>query len=314
MMSVYKATILALAIMLIVGTTAYATPLSADDQIPIEQFATYDDTYTGTISHRNWERVLDIMFVGDSDANVLTLEYGRISRQARQVLKQYLSSLQKVPISQYSRKVQLAFWLNFYNAASFSLVIEAGDQLAIQINSPSRNPHRKPSIRMKSLLTKDSGPWHEASFAVEGTNISLTDIEHRIVQAHWNDPNVLYGLSCPVRGCPALMPRPFTAEKLTAQLAAAGQQFVASKRNVTIKRGQLKPSSIYTWHTNILADSNAILEHLRQIGDDQLKRDLAGVSRVKGESFSWTLNGDLPPGGLKPSIGMMNRGFGAQYY
>ena len=222
--------------------------------------------------------------------------------------------MQEIEISRFSRKEQLAYWLNLYNAASFSLVIEALDNLATKANSPSHNPHRTPSVRLKSLLTKDDGPWHAPLYSVEGTTISLADIEHRIVQAHWKDPRVLYGLACSAKGCPALMAQPFTSEQLDAQLAAAGQIFIAESSNVSVKRGQLKPSSVYVWHTNLLPDSQSILVHLRGIANDQLKATLAGVNKIKGESFNWKLNGQVPKEGLSTTQGMFHRGAGATNY
>jgi hypothetical protein len=297
-----------------IGQAALATPLTSRDQQPLSQFANFDDTNTETISHGNWGRVLGIMFEKKEDTNELVLDYGRLSRQGRQVLKTYLASMQDIEISRFSRKEQLAYWLNLYNAASFSLVIEALDSLAIQASSPSHNPHRKPTVRLKSLLTKDDGPWHALLYSVEGTRVSLADVEHRIVQAHWKDPRILYGLACSAKGCPALLAQPFTSAQLDAQLAAAGQMFIGDSSNVSVKRGQLKPSSIYVWHTNLLPDSQSILVHLRGMATDQLEASLAGVTKVKGESFSWKINGQVPKEGLSTTQGMFHRGAGATNY
>jgi hypothetical protein len=297
-----------------VTATANAVPLSGQDTVPLEQFAAFDENSTETISHKSWARVLGILFEENQKTGRLVLNYSRISRQARTILKGYLTKLQAVEISKYSRKEQLAYWLNFYNASSFGLVIEEAERLAMKMSGPGTNPSRQPTLRLKSLMQKDDGPWREARFNVEGTALSLTDIEHRIVMAHWADPRVLYGIACSAKGCPNLTPRPFTAEQLTPHLAAAGQNFIKRKDTVSVKGGQLKPSSIYVWHTNLLPDTASILAHLRRIGPPELEAELAGVTAIKGESFSWKLNGTMDPNSTANPVGLMNRGSGQSFY
>jgi len=81
-----------------------------------------------------------------------------------------------------------------------------------------------------------------------------------------------------------------------------------------VKRMRLKPSALYTWHHNLFPAEASVLSHLRQIGNDRLRRQLAGVSTVKGEQFSWKLNGKEPPEDFTQPTGIFSRGSGAINY
>ncbi len=291
-----------------------AMPLSGQDTVPIKVFTVFDESNTETISHKSWARVLGIMFEENEETDRWILDYGRLSRQANTILQGYLRGLQSIEISKYSRREQLAYWLNFYNAASFMVVMEEASKLSQKLSGPGAHPSRTPKLRLKSLMQKDDGAWRTARFNVEGVAISLTDIEHRIILTQWQNPRVLYGIACSAKGCPALMPQPFTSDQLEAQLAASGQDYINRKDTVAIKSNKLKPSAIYLWHTNILPDTTAILAHLRTIGTNQLKANLSGVSQIKGESFSWKLNGKMPVDGTVEPVGLMNRGSGQTFY
>jgi hypothetical protein len=291
-----------------------ASPLLTADRNPLAHFAANDPNSTQAISHRGWDRVLGIMFVQDDASGEALLDYGRLSPTARGVLKRYLTYLQTIQISNYSRDEQLAYWLNFYNAASFSQVYASLEKGSKRMSSPGRNPHRKTGVKVKSLMLKSDGPWQGRQYKVEGRRLSLTDIEHRIVHGLWNDPSVMYGLSCPAKGCPALMPRAFKANSVRAQLAASAQQFISDENNVVVRRKRLRPSALYIWHHNLFPDKESVLAHLRQIGNDRLRRQLTGVVDVKGEQFSWKLNGKKPPEDFNQPVGIFSRGSGAVNY
>jgi hypothetical protein len=295
------------------STATWSLPAAKGNTAPLEQFAAHKTDSVKRISHRNWQRVLGVMFVKDSEGKA-KLDYGRVSGQARSVLRRYIKSLQETEISEYTREEQLAYWLNFYNAASVNFVFLELDALARKGSSASRNPHRNPTLRLESALNSSKGYWYTKRFVVEGTRLSLADIEHRIIAAHWRDPLMLYGLSCPAKGCPMLMPQAYQAETIGSQLTAAAQTFVNRGDTLGVRGSKLKVSSVYAWHSDMFESDDQMLSHIRQYGDDFLGTRLRKVTQVKGETFSWKLNGALPQEALKAPTGMFQRGAGASNY
>ena len=295
------------------STSTWALPAAKGTTVPLEQFAAHKTDSVLRVSHNNWQRVLSVMFVKDSDGKP-QLDYGRVSDQARSVLRRYIRSLQEVEISEYTREEQLAYWLNFYNAASVNFVFQELDALARKGSSASRNPHRKPTLRLKSALNSTKGLWYSKKFVVEGTRLSLADIEHRIIAAHWRDPLVLYGLSCPAKGCPMLMPQAYQAETIASQLTAAAHSFVNRGDTLGVRGSKLKVSSVYAWHSDLFESDEQMLSHIQQYGDDFLGTRLRNVTQVKGETFNWKLNGDVPQNALNAPTGMFQRGAGASNY
>ncbi len=46
------------------------------------------------------------------------------------------------------------------------------------------------------------GPWDAKLVRIEGEQVSLNDIEHRILRPIWRDPRVHYAVNCASLGCP----------------------------------------------------------------------------------------------------------------
>ena len=55
------------------------------------------------------------------------------------------------------------------------------------------------------------GPWDKKLVEIEGDDVSLNDIEHRILRPIWRDPCIHYAVNCASIGCSNLRPTAFTA-------------------------------------------------------------------------------------------------------
>ena len=105
-----------------------------------------------------------------------------------------------------SRDEQLAYWINLYNALTVKVILD--------------------HYPVKSILDIDIspgwfsiGPWGKKLVAVEGVEISLDDIEHRILRPIWRDPRIHYALNCAAVGCPNLLREAFTGATAEVLLA-----------------------------------------------------------------------------------------------
>src|SRR4029453_2237617 len=77
-----------------------------------------------------------------------------------------------------------------------------------------------------------AGPWRQELVVVEGSPISLYDIQHRILPPIWRDPRIHYALSCGPVSCPNLQPEPFYADELERQLNEAAIEYVNGSRSL----------------------------------------------------------------------------------
>lgn len=299
---------LAAAVAIAAPKSSESTPQPAPPGGPIEAFAAHEAGSDVRLRHNLWRRVLAAIVV-DGAGGRRDIEYGQLSAMGHDVLDSYLTVMEGVQVADLNKNEQLAYWLNLYNAASLRLVYDAFDDLAARQGSTAgRNPLRPPSLKVKRIYLGKKNPWAEKRFTVSGQSISLNDIEHRILYAQWDPMLVMYGLSCPARGCPSLPAEPFDGASVRAQLAQAARDFVARKDAADPKRSKVELSELYEWHQSILGGQQAILEHVRSLAGGQLAAEMAGVTQISGYEFSWRLNGKQPPLDYKMPQGTMSRG------
>jgi hypothetical protein len=92
------------------------------------------------------------------------------------------------------------------------------------------------------------GPWDLKLAEVDGVEVTLNDIEHRILRPIYGDPRVHFAVNCASLGCPNLGPEPYLADKLDLQLDTAARAFINHPRGASVSEGKLTLSSIFKWY------------------------------------------------------------------
>lgn len=235
-----------------------------------DQWTSHDPDSTTTVDHQEWAVFLQRYLDDTHPSGVSRLRYSSVDAGDRQLLERYLSNLEAVAVSTLNRQEQFAYWVNAYNAATVQLILE---------NMPVE------SIR------DISDPWDQPVLRVEGTAVTLNDIEHRILRPIWRDPRIHYVVNCASYGCPDLPPDPLDPTLLEQQLDAAARSYVNHPRGATVDGNRLLLSSIYRWYRDDFGPHDeAVLEHLRRYANPDLTaalRDFDGPLRYR---YDWSLN------------------------
>jgi hypothetical protein len=243
-----------------------------------ERWAAHAPSSTKTIDHRAWDAFLAGHLTAHADG-VNRIAYGKVSDADRRRLDDYLSSLSAVPISEFSRDEQRAYWINLYNALTVDVVL---DHYPVD------------SIRDISISPGwfSVGPWKKKLIAIEGEDVSLDDIEHRILRPIWKDPRVHYAVNCASLGCPKLRRKAFTAANSEMLLDQGARDFINSAHGTTFDSGgRLYASSIYDWFQDDFGgNESGVVMHLRLYANPSLAAKLDGVTDVYGFDYDWTLN------------------------
>ena len=236
---------------------------------------------TIVVDHAVWRQFLGVyLVVGDDGIN--RLRYGAVTPDDRAGLADYIRHLEGIDPTTLSADEAFAYWANLYNALTVGLVI---DQYPVA------------SIRQIGGGLFNAGPWKQEITTVNGQRLSLDNIEHDILRAHWREPRVHYAVNCASLGCPNLLADPFTGETLDRQLDAAARAYVNHPRGVRIDDGRIVASSIYKWFKVDFGDSDAgVLDHLAQYAEPDLQQRLRGARRIHRYDYDWSLNdaGDAP--------------------
>ncbi len=229
------------------------------------------------VDHGPWDRFLDRYVVTD-DQGVNRVGYGDLTETDRRSLDDYIAALSRAPVTAMARAAQLAFWINLYNALTVDLVVDR-----FPVNS----------VRDIKPGFFAVGPWNMAVVEVEGRELTLNDIEHRILRPLWRDARIHYVLNCAAAGCPNLAREAFTAANVERLLEAGARAFINASRGVAFdRRGRLVVSKIYSWFREDFGGSvEGVLDHLRHYAEPALRKRLKNVRRIDKYRYDWSLNG-----------------------
>ena len=247
-----------------------AAPAYAADR-PIEQF---EPKGTETIDHSSFDAFLRTHVQPDGEG-YNRFDYSAAS-QDRAALTAYLASLTSAKPSTFERDAAHAYWINLYNAKTLDVVLDAYPVESIR------------RINLGGGLFA-IGPWKKDILEVEGTKLSLDDVEHRIVRAIFKDPMSHYGLNCASYSCPNLMTRAYTAQNVDALLEESARAYVNHPRGVRVRDGRITASKIYKWYADDFGGADKLKDHWKRFANSETAAavESAGVSRY---TYDWSLN------------------------
>ena len=242
----------------------------------------HDPADTRAIDHSEWKAFLGKYVAAPHPSGVNRLGYGSVTQEDKDALDGYVARLEKVSISTYGRNAQQAYWINLYNALTVKVVLEHFPVKSIK------------DISLSSGLFGGlfgGGPWKAKLVTVEGEEVSLDDIEHRILRPIWRDNRVHYAVNCASIGCPNLQAEPFTAGNLERLLDGGAREYVNHPRGAAFEDGRLRVSSIYDWfQADFGGNAKGVVEHLKKYAEPALRKRLEGYGGKLGFHYDWSLN------------------------
>ncbi len=220
-----------------------------------------------TVSHQKWQSILDLYLIHQEEYTLF--KYAQVTKSHKETLNAYVSDLSSIDPRLLNKKEQYAYWVNLYNALTVQLILE---------NYPV------------SSITKIGswfgfGPWDNQITNIAGKELTLNDVEHRILRPIWGDPRTHYAVNCASLGCPNLQPVAFTSENTESLLDKAAHQFINSNKGVVLQEGKLTLSSIYDWFAEDFGNQQQLIQHLSQYR--------SGIESYQGDinyQYDWKLN------------------------
>ena len=143
-------------------------------------------------------------------------------------LNNILGPAEGISVSKADANNYQAFWINAYNLSVIKGIID---------NYPTNSP------------LDDSGFFDKTTYNLAGKNITLNDIEHKLLRGQFKDARFHFVLVCGAVGCPPLISKAYLPNTLNAQLD--GQTKTAlngSFLRVNIKKKHVEASQIMEWY------------------------------------------------------------------
>jgi hypothetical protein len=160
-------------------------------------------------------------------------------------LAAYLQKLEAIDPEEFAhweRDAKIALWINAYNAVTI---------YGITLNYPIEYGGIIASARFpKSSIRQIAGFWNTVFVKIMGAEITLDQIEHRILRKEFADPRVHFSLVCASVGCPSLSSDAYDGGSLQQQLERDVHRFINDEQKVRLdtNRNRIDVSSIFKWY------------------------------------------------------------------
>jgi hypothetical protein len=238
-----------------------------------------DESNTAEIDHSAWQGFLDRYLDTQSGDGVYLVRYGAVSVTDRQTLDTYITDLQASDPRDYSKAEQKAYWINLYNAATVQLVLD--------------HPTKKSILQMNKGLFSFFGPWDEPLLNIAGEEVTLNDIEHRILRPIWQDHRIHFAVNCASLSCPNLEEQAYTSDDTDTLLDQNERAYINHPRGVSFDdKGRLTVSNIFKWYGDDFADDEQqLLEYFASHADEPLASQLRAYDGRLSYDYDWDLNG-----------------------
>ena len=228
-----------------------------------------------------WENFLS-KYVRSYADGLNRVDYASVTPADKAQLKALLKQLSSTDPRGWGPATQKTFWINTYNLAVVSLVLNHYPLDSIR------------DIRLSFSSLFNGGPWEDKTLSVAGQELSLNDIEHRILRPIWPDRRLHFALNCASVGCPNLATEIYRVETLEQQLDAAEQDFLRNNRAVfwQPRSNTLQLSSIFDWYqVDFASNENQLLDYLQQQG--AISPEIRSTPDLKiSYDYNWNLNTD----------------------
>lgn len=269
---------LSLFLSLAVLTLGFVPASAAPEADPWPFFAANNPASDIRVDHGPWDRFLKKVVVTDHPSGINRVRYASVTPDDRKTLDDYLRGLQKVEVTRLARAEQKSYWINLYNALTVSIVLEHYPIKSI------RDINISPGIFSR-------GPWGAKRLTIQGQEVSLDDIEHRILRPFWEDNRVHYAVNCASLGCPNLQPEAYTAENTDLLLEKGAREYVNHPRGARRAGNRLFLSSIYDWFRGDFGGTrDGVIRHLQRYAGAELGDGLKGFRGKISYDYDWRLN------------------------
>ena len=294
------------AIVIICGVMAPYDAVEAAESAVAEPFRGFDDTSDYAVNYDDLSDLLEMMVLdkGLSDRQIVppaptitgTRMKAKINKTAnegnqffyeeftnnaagRQFIRQIQTSLLQVPeetpLENFSRREQLAYWLNLYNVTVLNEVIAV-----------------YPKRSLKDLVQGEGSFFSEKLLTVSGVPLSLDDIRLAILKQNYDDnPLILYGLYQGIVGGPNVRTSAFSGGNVYSALEDNAYEFINSNRGTyAYDESVFRVSSFYDRNREYFPDFESDLSnHLLLYLEGPERTRLQTASKLKPNIDDWTV-------------------------
>ncbi len=223
------------------------------------------------------------------------VDYARLKTRDAELrnIEAQFGGVTSAEVAAWTREEQIAFWTNAYNVFTLRAII---DHYPIRGSFFSLGP--------RNSIRQIAGVWDRLTWTVAGRQVTLDDIEHKILRPTYQEPLVHFAVNCASVSCPILADEPYRAPVLRQQFETAARKYLATPLGLRVQGNSVSVSSIFKWYGDDFiaqyrdrgpdrgSDSDrAILGVVATYGPEAAAAVVrSGSARVRFLDYDWSLN------------------------
>lgn len=181
-------------------------------------------------------------------------------------LNELLEMAASIEIAVKDAALYQAFWINAYNLAVIKGIID---------NYPTASPLDNP------------GFFDKTTYALGGKQITLNDIENKLLRAQFNDARVHFVLVCGALGCPPLIDKAYTPSTLENLLETQTRKALNDPNFIRVKKKRVELTEIMKWYReDFEKDGSTAIDFINTYREEKI----ATTSKVSYYPYNWKLN------------------------
>lgn len=230
---------------------------------------------TQLIDFQPWQNFLNKYLI-TQDGNTY-VQYKSVTPEDKQSLHQAINAYTQLNILDYNRDQQFAYWINMYNMLTVMVILDHPNVTSIrQINAGWMWGTRV---------------WDTPVATILGQEVTLNDIEHRIIRPIWKDARIHAAVNCASISCPNLAQKAYTGSEINQQLDQAFSAWVNSPKGVILNNNTLMLSKIFEWYGSDFGTTNEMRNYIAGYTKNaSITNALKGNSSIRYQSYDWNLN------------------------
>jgi hypothetical protein len=239
-----------------------------------EAQASYDHQYT------NWQEVLRL-YTHEGRVNYKALKENDHELKAS---IQAIEAVSKADFESFNIKQKMAFWINAYNMGVVKTIID---------NYPIKRGFSFKAIAYPSnSIQQIDNVWDRVVLHVLEQDLSLNEIENKILRPEFKDPRIHFAIVCASIGCPVMRSEAYTAEKLDQQLSDQIRLFLSDPFKARYDKTQdvLYLSPIFKWFNTDFQQAGGAVAFIKNHALAELFDGISDKTQIQWLGYDWNLN------------------------
>lgn len=181
----------------------------------------------------------------------------------------------KIPLNKFTKKEQLAYWLNLYNVTLLDEVIKIYPQKKLE----------------DFFEDEDDALLNQKLLTVSGIKLSLNDIHNILFEKYNADPLIIYGLYQGIIGGPNIRKKAFSGDNVWEDLEINADNFINSNRGTYgDKKNVFRVSSLYKRNKDYFPNFDEDLtKHLQAYLIGHTRYKLEDAKKIKANINNWNI-------------------------